>query len=517
MRQKVGTHMKQQHTIASGMAVLVVTGLTAFFGATPAIAEVPGAPPAAPKIPTAPIVWGECPVSVSATSPGMECGMVPVPLDYSNPEGERIELMVSRLASAAPSDRRGVLLLNPGGPGGSGLSMPTDLAYTHGMPADVIDSYDLIGMDTRGVGFSAPISCGFTTTQGFTGAVPKWAPDSDAVVAQAEVVKGVAEQCAANDVNGHLRHITTANMARDLDQIRIALGEEKASFFGVSYGSALGAAYASMFPDTTDRVILDSNIGDTHVNQDGFRRYAEGTEDTFPDFAKWAAERDGSYDLGDTPEEVRETYFELGALLDEKPQPGIDGHVFRAGTFAGLYAESSYPRTAALWQTVQRTAERGETAPAEPAGPAAPEGELAAFDNSWSVFQAVTCNDVDFPSDVSVYQKAVEEDRERFPIFGAATANITPCAFWAFEPSEAPVPINDVGPKNILVLQNERDPVTPLSGGELIREKFDQRSQLVTADRSGHGVYVFGDSPCVDEITSDFLVEGTLPRKDVRC
>jgi len=503
--------------MASGMAVLVVTGLTAFFGATPAIAEVPGAPPAASKPPTTPLVWAECPAPLPATSPGLECAVVPVPLDYSNPDGEQIDVMVSRLASLVPSERRGVLLLNPGGPGGSGLSMPTDLAYTHGMPADVIDSYDLIGMDTRGVGHSAPISCGFTEAQGFTGAVPKWAPDSDAVVAQAEVVKGVAEQCAANDAKGHLRHITTANMARDLDRIRIALGEEKASFFGLSYGSALGAAYASMFPDTSDRVILDSNIGDTHVDQDGFRRYAEGTEQTFPDFAKWAAERDGSYNLGSTPEEVRETYFELGELLDKKPQPGVDGHLFRVATFGGLYAESSYARTAALWHTVQRTAERDEATPAGPAEPAVPEGQLAAFDNSWSVFQAVTCNDVDFPSDVSVYQKAVEEDRERFPIFGAATANITPCAFWAFEPSEPPVPINDDGPENILVVQNERDPVTPLSGAKLIREKFDQRSTLVTADRSGHGVYVYGDSPCVDEIASDFLVDGTLPRKDVRC
>lgn len=111
----------------------------------------------------------------------------------------------------------------------------------------------------------------------------------------------MAEQCAQHDRAGVLPHLTTANTARDLDRIRAALGEEKTSFLGYSYGTALGAAYASMFPERSDRIVLDSNIGDTHLDRDGMRRYALGMEQTFPDFARWAAARHHSYGLGRTP------------------------------------------------------------------------------------------------------------------------------------------------------------------------------------------------------------------------
>jgi pimeloyl-ACP methyl ester carboxylesterase len=500
------------------MAVLAsLAGLTI---ATPAIAAHPAASAAPSPPPPTTVAWGACPSDVLDPYAQLQCAAIPVPLDYDNPEGEKIQLMVSRLASTTPSQRQGALMLNPGGPGGSGLAQPNEVARL-GIPASVMNSYDILGMDTRGIGHSAPISCAFTIEQNYQGAVPVYAADDAAVAAQAEVSRGVAEQCAANDTAGHLQHITTANMARDLDQIRIALAEDALSYFGLSYGSALGAAYASMYPETSGRVILDSNIGDTHVDHETFRRYGLGTEETFPDFAKWAADRDGTYELGSTPEEVRETYFELAEMLDEQPSLGLDGHLFRLTTFGSLYNEISYPQTAQTWQALL-TAEDGSGLPEEnePANPV--DDSLGTVgphpsDNSFSVFLAVTCNDAEFSGDVSVYQRAVAEDREKFPIFGAATANVMPCAFWPYEPSEPPVAINDDGPTNVLVMQNERDPVTPLLGGELIREKFDERSRLVTADASGHGVYVYGDNPCADAIATAFLVDGTLPAEDKKC
>jgi pimeloyl-ACP methyl ester carboxylesterase len=500
-------------------ALVVVTALAGALVAAPAMAQEPGAPPAPPA---PPVVWGDCPDDVLDPFAQLQCVLIPVPLDYSNPESDTIELMVSRHASTNPSERRGVLMLNPGGPGGSGLSQPNDVVDL-GMPASVMNSYDILGMDTRGIGHSAPISCGFTTEQNYQGAIPPYAVDSAAVVGQAEAARGVAEQCAANDVDGHLRHISTANMARDLDQVRIALGEEKMSYFGLSYGSALGAAYASLFPDTSDRVILDSNVGDTHLDHNGMRRFGLGAEDAFPDFAQWAAERDGTYDLGGTVDEVRETYFELAERLDTEPIIGVNGHVFRLSTFVALYNEISYAKTAQLWQLVQTSDTSGVRAmlengdiPGAVADPP-PAAQLVPTDNLFSVFLAVTCNDANFPSDVADYQRAVEQDRERYPLFGAAAANIMPCAFWAYELAEPPVPTNDEGPQNILVLQNERDPATPLLGGELIREKFEQRSRLVTADGSGHGAYIYGDNACLDGIATEFLLEGTMPKRDTEC
>lgn len=206
--------------------------------------------------------WGPCPTSplTGPLPPPMECTTVSVPLDYTKPDGATIDIAVSRLASTSPTKRRGVLLTNPGGPGGPGLSMPLDLVNI-GMPTTVLDRYDIIGFDPRGIGFSAPISCGFTLEQGYDTNIPSYAMNNADVAARAEVAKSVAKQCADHDTAGTLRHMSTANTARDMDMIRAALGEEKISYYGISYGTVLGSAYASLFPERTDRVVLDSKRG----------------------------------------------------------------------------------------------------------------------------------------------------------------------------------------------------------------------------------------------------------------
>jgi pimeloyl-ACP methyl ester carboxylesterase len=307
-----------------------------------------------------------------------------------------------------------------------------------------------------------------------------------------------------------LRHVTTANAARDLDRIRAALGEKKASFYGASYGSALGAAYASMFPSAADRIVVDSNIGDTHLDRDGLRRYALGMEQTFPDFAKWVAARHDSYGLGRTPQQVRTTYLTMAERFDRTPAAdGSTGAQLRAAIFAALFHERSYANTARIWQSYLSPGEAPKVAKAV----AAPHPG----DNGFTVFLAVTCNDYDWPEDVATYRRAVAEDRQRYPLFGAASANISPCAYWPHDPSEPPVKISDQGPRNVLILQNRHDPVTPYEGGKLLNEKFGERSRLVTADGSGHGVYVLGGNACALNVTTSFLIKGTLPAQDTAC
>ncbi|MBE1577103.1 alpha/beta hydrolase [Amycolatopsis roodepoortensis] len=490
-----------------------ILGLAVIFGLMAPLFTAP----AGAAEPARGLAWAACPEDVKVPADiVLQCATVPVPLDYRTPEGGRIDIMISRLASTKPAARRGVLMLNPGGPGGPGLSFPADLA-SHGMPASVLDGYDVIGMDTRGIGHSTPVSCGFTAEQEYLGNIPPYAVDEAAVAEQAKIAKGVAAQCAANDKDGRLRHISTANMARDLDRIRAALGEEKTSFLGYSYGSALGAAYASMFPERSDRVVLDSNIGDTHLDRDGLRRFGLGAEETFPDFAKWVAARHESYGLGRTAADVRRTYFELAEKLDKTAVNGLDGRLFRLATFAGLYGKTRYGQTAQWSQSVRD----GDKAAAERVATEAKRLSLAATpapaDNMWSVFLAVTCNDVAWPSDVRTYQRGVAEDRERYPLFGAAGANISPCAFWPYAPAEPPVAVKDKGPENVLVVQNRRDPATPLRGGQLLDEKFGARSRLVTVDASGHGVYVLGGNACALNTTTNFLLSGKLPKRDVFC
>ncbi|MCX2731343.1 alpha/beta hydrolase [Saccharopolyspora sp. NFXS83] len=494
--------MDLRKSVGRSAATLIAAGLAGSLLAVPSTAEG-----AAPE-PT----WGPCPADVAAGAYPLQCTTVPVPVNYADPDGPQIDLMISRLASDRPDRRRGVMLLNQGGPGGSGLSFSVDLA-NQGLPASVMEGYDLIGMDTRGVGHSAPVSCGFTDEQAKYGNIPPYAVDDAAVDERAEAARTIADQCAQHDQDGVLRSLTTANMARDLDRVRAALGEEKASLYGASYGTALGAAYASMFPERADRVVLDSNIGDTVLDRDGMRRYALGTEETFPDFAAWVAERHGSYGLGSTPEQVRRTYFELAERLDAHPMADVDGGVFRLVTFGGLFGEPAYGRTAQLWQSLHRSDEaavRRQLAEATPAEP-------SVVDNSLSVFLSVTCNDVAWPEDVETYRRGVAEDREKYPVYGAATANVLPCAFWSHEPAEPPVPVLADGPDNVLILQNRRDPVTPHRGAELLREKFGDRARLVSADESGHGTYMNSGNACASAVTTAFLVDGTRPDQDVSC
>lgn len=515
----------RQSRLRRGLATLFAAGLTASLLAAPANAQQDPTDNQRGPGPASTVTWGPCPDDVEDTSGRLQCATVEAPKDYDEPDGDRIEVMISRLASQKPQQRRGVLLLNPGGPGGAGLSQPADLAAL-GIPRSVLDSYDLIGVDPRGVGHSTPVTCGFTDEQGWTGNIPPYAPHSPAVAEQARTAKAVADQCAANDPEGLMAHISTANTARDLNHIRAALGERKASFFGVSYGTALGSAFASMFPEQTDRVVIDSNLGTTSLNQDALRRFGLGMEDRFVDFAHFAAERHDSYGLGRTPAEVRGNYFELAERLDRTPVAGVDGASFRLGIFVGLYSTKNFAQTAQLWQSLAAgNAERVPAGLAEDlAGrglPTVPSAKgtagVSPLDNGFAAFQAVTCNDTEWPEDVAGYQRAVARDRIRYPMFGAASANINPCAYWHHEPGEADVPVNPRGPENVLVVQNLRDPATPHLGGQLIRKSFGARARLVSIDQGGHGAYVYGDNPCGLNVTTNFLVDGTFPAEDTFC
>ena len=522
--------MKPRRMLWRGLTLTVVAGLTGTLLSVPAAGD--DTETAAPE-------WGACPDGVATTVP-LECATVPVPLDYDAPDGTQIDITISRVASTKPAARQGVLLTNPGGPGSAGLTMPADLVQ-RGIPSSVLDAYDVVGMDPRGVGHSAPVSCGFTLGQDYMGNIPPYAPDAAAVAEHAKTAEAVADQCAANDPEGRMQHMTTANAARDMDRIRVALGEEKLSFFGASYGSGLGAAYASLFPEQGDRIVLDSNLGATSLDRDTQRRFGPGLEDRFPDFAKWVAQRHGSYELGRTPKQVRAGYLELADQLDRRPVAGLDGATFRFYTFVGLYSDGGFGTVAQIWQaaasgdteavrrqaqTLPSTTPGGPGAGAAVASPVAapvadgtqqPDAEVPApADNAWSAYLAYACNDSEWPEDLATYQRDVAADRKRYPLYGGAAANINPCAYWHNDPAEPPVEIVDEGPQNVLVVQNLRDPGTPYLGGQLARKAFGDRAALVSVHDGGHGAYVYGGNACALNTTTRYLVDGDLP-KDTFC
>lgn len=444
--------------------------------------------------------WGACPADVAA--PGLQCASLEVPLDYRHPDGKKISVEISRLPSTDPAKRRGVLLFNPGGPGGPGLAFPLQLTQL-GLPASLLAEYDLIGFDPRGVDHSNPVTCDLDPQLSIG---PKYAHNAAEVSEAAAHAKQVAQKCASSGSAAVLPYITTANTARDMDQIRAALGEQKISYFGLSYGTYLGGVYASLFPERTDRVVLDSILGPGGYDITAARRFAQGLQDRFPDFAKWAAVRNSSYGLGSTPAEVTATFFTLADKLDQHPIGTLDGSAFRYVTHGLTYQTTAFPRLAQLWQSA--LADQTPDSLPSTAGPE--QSEIATM-------LSVICGDNAWPRQISTYRRNVAHDRVTYPMLGGATANVWPCAAWPYQPLEPAVQFSDQGPSNLLLVQNMRDPATPLSGALDTREAFGDRARMVTVDQGGHGVGLPYLNSCGFNAVIDYLVNGIRPATDKFC
>ena len=258
--------------------------------------------------------------------------------------------------------------------------------------------------------------------------------------------------------------------------------------------------------------MLDSVTDPSGLGPTGSRRLAEGFQDRFPDFASWAAARHDSYGLGRTPSQVTAKFFELAAKADKGAIPGVDGAAFRSATLGSLYATSSVPTLAQHWQAIDRGGVMGGAVKDGPA--ASQQLDVAQL---LSAQLHVVCNDVNWPENVETYQHNVEEDRVRYPMFGAARANIWACAYWPSEPIEPQVRIDDHGPSTILMVQNLRDPATPLGGAEDMRRALGDRSRMVSVDDGGHGVWLTSGNACGNNAVNRFFLTGDRPAHDSGC
>lgn len=467
---------------------------------------------------TSTLAWGACPPAPPDVErhPRQECATLRVPLDYRHPSGRQIDVAVSRIPAADPALRRGILLSNPGGPGGPGLDLPSQLAPL--LPAPVLDRYDLIGFDPRGIAYSTPVSCQFDPATPPDLFIPFPAPDGS-IARNVAFARQAARRCA--EASGDLLpHISTANTARDMDRIRAALGERKLSYLGYSYGTYLGAVYATLFPGRTDRIILDSAVDPDRAWYRQWRAFSIGFATRLPDFTAWAAERDAVYGLGATRAAVHRTYVATAARLDQKPVDvpelglTVDGNVFRLLTFALLYSDFTFPPLAEVWQVLQPAA--GAPAAVARALAAATAGTVPP-DNYNAAQYSVVCADAAWPRDTAVYARNVARDRRLFPDTAGFPANIWPCAFWRYQPVEPPVKVTGHGPRNVLILQNLRDPATPWITALGMRQSLGQRAAMVSVDQGGHGVYLQTLAPCASDIATAFLVSGVLPAVDRLC
>ncbi|WP_369389941.1 alpha/beta fold hydrolase [Streptomyces sp. CG1] len=436
---------------------------------------------------------------------------IQVPRDYADPDGERIEIALSRRRATAPTRRRGILLGVNGGPGGdwgAGRRLPDKFAGT-----PLHEVYDLIGFDPRGTGASTNLLAEVT--------VPSAPFDSrppDELFGQlAEDMRLREEACAR--AGGELRrHISTPNTARDLDVIRGVLGEEKLNFVGYAYGAYVGAVYGTLFPARLDRSVLDSCVHPDWTWREQFLWQGDAVRRNVERWAEWTAARHLHFGLGDAPEKVFDRVEDVVVRLDglgRGPQLRtlFDGAVGNRAADRGQWAE--------LGSLV------GELGKAAAAGDAEACRRLLHEQGTWrpddsegslrcGVLEAITLEHA-WPADLEVYYRDMREFRERHPYgYGVLRAQPWVGAFRAFQPAEPPVvPVRDGYPVG-LVVQADGDPMDHYAGGVAMAERLGHH--LLTVEDSGeHEVYVLGGNPYVDAVVHRYLVDGELPAPRATC
>ncbi|MEU3984339.1 alpha/beta hydrolase [Streptomyces sp. NPDC026672] len=485
--------MRTRAAVLCAAAAVVAGSVTAVpAGASPRLPE--------PAVRTAAIAWKKC---GSTDLPTLQCGSLTVPLDHARPDGRRITLALSRVPHTAKTFQ-GPLLVNPGGPGGSGLSLAGFVASA--LPAKVAAQYDVIGFDPRGVGRSTPaLDCApghFAPVR--ADSLPDTAAREKDDVARA---RSFAAACGQKypDV---LPYINTVAVVRDMDAIRAALGAGRINYFGYSYGTYLGAVYAKLYPERVRRLVLDSIVDPTGVWYEDNLGQDLAFDDRHRALMAWIARYDTTYRLGTDPARVEAEWYAMRAALARKPAGGKVGAAELEDTFMpGGYYNGYWPRLAEAFAAYVNDK--------DPAPLVKVYDALAAVgsegDNGYSVYTAVQCGDAPWPRDWDRWR------RDTWAVYGKApfmTWNNTwynaPCAFWP-TPSSHPVDITNDKLPPALLLQATNDAATPYQGGVTVHRLLRGSGLVVEEGGGNHGVSLSGNT-CLDRHLAAYLTDGTVPR-----
>jgi pimeloyl-ACP methyl ester carboxylesterase len=487
--------MTKRAAVLCGAAVVVAGMLTS----VPADAS---APRTADTAQAAKPTWKKC---GTTEYPALQCASVTVPLNYANPRGQQITLALSRVPHTAKT-YQGPLLVNPGGPGGSGLAFAGFVASS--LPKAVAEQYDVIGFDPRGVGKSEPaLAC----ESGYFNPVRPDSVPSTGALERANQTRAVsfAKACAAKYASV-LPYIDTVSAARDMDAIRQALGAEKINYSGYSYGTYLGAVYAKLFPQRVRRLVLDSIVDPTGVWYDDNLRQDYAFNDRHLAFLAWVAKHDSTYKLGTDPAKVEAKWYAMRAALAENPAQKKVGASELEDTFMpGGYYNGYWPYLAEAFAAYVNDKDSGPLVKVYETFAAVD----ASGDNSYSVYTSVQCRDASWPRDWGQWRKDTWAVYEKAPFM---TWNNTwynaPCAFWPTG-SLRPVNVANNALPPTLLFQATDDAATPYEGGVTLHHLLRGSSLVVEQGGGNHGVTLAGNA-CLDKYLSDYLSSGKVPHGD---
>jgi pimeloyl-ACP methyl ester carboxylesterase len=466
-----------------------------------------------------------------------ECATVQVPLDYDDPRSGRISLALIRLpASGEAGERIGSLFVNPGGPGGSGF----DLVLFAGQslfPAEIGERFDIVGFDPRGVARSTGLRCFGNFRQlaqsVFTTGLPfPLTEEEEALWIAGE--RAFDESCARR----HLRladHISTANVARDLDQLRAAVGDEQLTYYGVSYGSFLGTTYANLFPHRVRAVGIDSVLDPiVWANEGGsvpfstLLRSDASALATLGEFFRLCDDNPAGCAFAPDSEARFAALAErllAGPILIEDPEFGTFEYLYHyliGDALGAMYDSFSWPFFAdflALLESQPDAATlglaRAELRARILEGYDTKRG-FPRYPNFLEGFTATACNDTAGPSGYDAWIAAADAADAEFGYFGRLwTWASSICAEWPFDDADRyPGPFNAATAHPILVVGNRFDPATRYEGAVLVADLLPN-SALLTLDAWGHGS--IGLSTCADEIIVDYLLQVAVPPEGTVC
>ncbi|MDQ1663770.1 MAG: hypothetical protein QOJ68_3750 [Blastococcus sp.] len=489
----------------AGIAIRTVSPVPAASPSASAARRAADAEAAWPK--PAPIAWHACSSPALGTA---QCATVAVPLDWSRPKGSTIRLAVSRVRHTA-TPYAGPMLVNPGGPGVSGLRLATLGAQ---VPDGAGERYDWIGFDPRGVGASRPrVSCipGYAN-----GPKPAYAPATPQTVdTWLQRAKGYAAACAKN--GPLLDHLTTEDSAKDLEYLRLALRAPTISYYGYSYGTYLGQVYATLFPSHVRRMVLDSNVDPRRVWYRANLDQDAAFQVTIEAWFRWVARADSTYHLGSTALQVEQRYAAVASELRSRPAEGVLG----PDELSDTILEAGYDAT---WWPELAAALAEEVLDGDP-------GRLVhdwrsitepTDDNGYAVYLAVDCTDAPWPSDWATWQRDSTrlDVRASFETWPNTWFN-APCLFWPAKPHR-PVTVDGRAAPPALLIDETLDAATPFGGSLEVRALFPRARLLAEPGGTTHADSLSGN-PCVDGAVARYLGAGTLPPRqpgraaDVTC
>jgi pimeloyl-ACP methyl ester carboxylesterase len=469
------------------------------------------ATPAPPEFTPAPVVWGPCAAERLATA-GAECGFVEVPLDYDDPAGATVKVAVSRVLHTVPdAEYQGVMLVNPGGPGASGLG----LSVLGGViPNGVGASYDWIGFDPRGVGSSEPALTCIPDYAGYNR--PDFQPEAGTEQVWLERSQAYADACAENG-GPLLDNLKSIDNVRDMDNIRKALGQEQINYYGFSYGTYLGQVYSTVFPERVRRIVLDGVVNSRDIWYESNLGQDIAFETNIQAFFDWIAKYDDVYGLGNSGEDVEALYYSTQDELRVAPAGGLIGPAEWNELFLGAgYNVTLYTGIAeafSAWVNQGDAAGLIDTYGFDPEAP----------DNGYAVYLATICTDLQWPQDYDKVRRDNTRVDRKAPFETWANAWFNgPCSFWRGEVG-TPVEIDGSGVESALILSETFDGATPFEGALQARRDFPNSVLIEGVGGYTHSASLSGIA-CTDDRIAEYLATGALPervpgnnRSDVQC